>query len=157
MIQANELRIGNYLLWSGRTSKSSLKNGQGRKLLTKITYSDIVRIIGNTVGYMNYSPILLTPEILEKCGFKIQSKYSFWNFKNQVGFVLSMWMEETPLVGFEEKGACYWGDSYLKIRFLHQLQNLYFALTGEELVIDKIVIPRAFKKYKTIKYFDTSE
>jgi len=77
-----------------------------------------------------YEPIPLTPEVLEKCGFHKQN---------------NAWVPE----GHESKGYTTWdftiwdggrGEYYYNsaefptpLQFLHQLQNLYFALTGEEL------------------------
>jgi len=46
-----------------------------------------------------------------------------------------MWMGEGKPGGFEEPGVCYWGDGYLAVRTVHHLQNLYFALTGDELTL----------------------
>ncbi len=63
------------------------------------------------------SPIPLTSEILEQCGFK----------KGSLGFWMKGGVEYNPnkhlLLGF----------GYCEVNHLHQLQNLFFALTGEEL------------------------
>jgi hypothetical protein len=63
-----------------------------------------------------YYPIKLTPQILEKCGFEFNGGYFIIPLKN------SLYGIDKIKVG---KGI-----------FLHQLQNLYFALTGEELDIN---------------------
>lgn len=107
MIQVNELRVGNWV-----------RLGE---------YSDVqVKVISEDVPN-DFSPIHLTPDILGKAGFRQARKpnedyYSFSPFAIKVAedrniFILSG------------------GDSY-NIKSLHQLQNLYFALTGQELIIN---------------------
>lgn len=71
--------------------------------------------------------IPLTPEILEKCGFRKVvgwyeniEMYGAFEFTNDGCFELS---------DGEDRPIC-------KIRFVHQLQNLYFTLTGIELEIN---------------------
>jgi len=121
MIATNELRVGNYYLHDGK--------------ITKVTESDLA-IIFELKTYSDFKPIPLTPEILEKCGFKLVSKHSFWNFQNKNGFYVSMWMEDEPMAGFEKKGCCYTGESYTEISTVHWLQNYYFFNYRKELEIN---------------------
>lgn len=60
--------------------------------------------------------IPLTPEILEKCGFVQTSAATFGNG------IIGIYFGEGEYFYNHGKG-----------KYLHQLQNLYFALTGEEL------------------------
>lgn len=75
-------------------------------------------------------PILLTSEWLTKFGFKesyrsdFRIRYDLPNF-GKYDFDLS---KEKILEGF-----LYFGN-YIQCIYLHQLQNLYFVLTGRELV-----------------------
>ncbi|MCA6067947.1 hypothetical protein JI747_012200 [Chryseobacterium sp. RG1] len=75
-------------------------------------------------------PILLTSEWLCKFGFKesyrsdFRIRYDLPNF-GKYDFDLS---KEKILEGF-----LYFGN-YIQCQYLHQLQNLYFVLTGRELV-----------------------
>ena len=63
--------------------------------------------------------IPLTPEILEKAGF-VKSDGEF-----------GWWLSKKVISGF------YYDNTFItRIKSLHQLQNLYFALTGEELPIE---------------------
>jgi hypothetical protein len=72
-----------------------------------------------------YNPIPLTPEILEKCGFENNGFYCTHSdpymeiSPSATGFILSVNCSEYEI-----------GETF---NHLHQLQNLYFALTGEEL------------------------
>ena len=74
-------------------------------------------------------PIKLSPEILEKCGFENQ-RYEEWEaFAYKDTAICASWdgVEWVFKYGY---------DSDLSIascEFLHQLQNLIYALTGEEL------------------------
>lgn len=75
-------------------------------------------------------PILLTSEWLSKLGFEesyrsdFRIRYDLPNF-GKYDFDLS---KEKILEGF-----LYFGN-YIQCQYLHQLQNLYFVLTGRELV-----------------------
>jgi hypothetical protein len=81
-------------------------------------------------------PIPLTPELLERCGFELKTKHSFWCFRDKMGFGICMWAEDEPCAGFEKKGCFYFGENYLAVEYLHDLQNLYFAHTRKELTIN---------------------
>lgn len=115
MIAANELRIGNKVL---RTKNNSLFT---------ITAIDISTIAN---GDLSVTGIPLTPEILEQCGFK----------KSHQGY-MELSRDEFNLA-FDETGldiAINGNDianTLSHIKYLHQLQNLYFALTGTELEIN---------------------
>tara|TARA_R110000850_G_scaffold27360_2_gene77375 strand:- start:54 stop:419 length:366 start_codon:yes stop_codon:yes gene_type:complete len=77
---------------------------------------------------MNYKPIPLTEEWLLKFGF--EKPYFSWMCDK---FHLTEW-DEYPLhwiVSFNKNNAVI----VLKLKHVHQLQNLYFALTNEELII----------------------
>lgn len=67
----------------------------------------------------NYNPILLTEERLLNFGFEkiISVWYGIGNFRINTSFDIE------------------WGGKWMGIRlkYVHQLQNLYFALTGKEL------------------------
>jgi len=73
-------------------------------------------------------PVLLTEEWLIKFGFKRQN--NAWNGPHKNDF--SLWNPK----GEEEIKM---NDTVLCPRtdYVHQLQNLYFALTGEELILTK--------------------
>ena len=129
-MKANELRSGSVISINGENvivdhikcheDSVTIKNGFA------IVFND-----GDleTDGNDNIKPIVLTPEILEKCGFDYDASYEVP--KVQKGnFIL--WD------GFDGSfGANFGGLTRLdvSVQYLHQLQNLYFALTGEELEV----------------------
>lgn len=89
-------------------------------------------------------PIPLTEELLLKFGFKHQNKYDLESnlyskkLNSQYYFTIYSKTEtldfKTKFIGWKVLNIGF----DIKIDFVHQLQNLYFALTGEELTIEKI-------------------
>lgn len=87
-----------------------------------------------------YRPIPLTEEWLLKFGFKKNIDYelineygklSESNGRRGVGLYFN---DGEWFVTFREDVGCGWNDLN-EINYVHQLQNLYFALTGDELII----------------------
>lgn len=131
MIDVKELRVGNYVL--DRVGKiiridffEYLRDGYDCKF-GQLNYFNDIEMHALT-EYSNYAnPIPLTEDILLKCGF-IQSSNIF-TYKS---FVLEIYDETQK--------AIWWRDRYLgicqRLGGLHQLQNLYFSLTGQELQVN---------------------
>lgn len=72
-------------------------------------------------------PIELTEEILLKCGF-VKDEFDNWENETRLGLY-----KPEEFDGY----LSIWGDSTVgECNYLHQLQNLYFALTGQELEIN---------------------
>jgi hypothetical protein len=114
MINANELRIGDIILYD--------EDNLYCKVLTIDTLGMTVDFMKNGeiewLEYENFSPIPLAPEILEKCD---------WN-----GYKEFYINSDFKIEG--NGGIWYCGDfTGIVVKYLHQLQNLYFALTGQEL------------------------
>jgi hypothetical protein len=118
-MKANELRIGNWVL-------KSLKSGNGRKIEGQIGCQDIVRIFEN-IGSFNYEPIPLTEEWLVRFGFD-HCLNGWWCSKELINVKLSKHGVIEVFLSGSDTDLAFYGISYL-----HQLQNLYFAITGEEL------------------------
>lgn len=119
MIQASELRIGNYVLWNNEI-------GNVNQILEK----DICFKCGEDCLIDEIEPIPLTEEILLKCGFgKEKNVMPIYT----LGAISIYWISD-----MHENGRLYfnsWCIHKSKPKTLHQLQNLCFALTGEELTI----------------------
>lgn len=118
-MKANELRLGNIFKVSG--------------------FPMYVEAIFKDTVYLNFEgnegdvweenikdlvPIPLTEEILIKAGFK--EEYDGWVFS------------KTIFITKDDDGwhVGNFGFFINSIQYLHQLQNLYFALTGEEIKIE---------------------
>jgi hypothetical protein len=121
---SNELRLGNFLN-SGKVVRINADNFtifDGFQELDSLTMPDI---------WITQQPKVLTEIWLERFGFKINMDNFDWNAgigTNCIGdFELSL--RHTDNVGWFYKSKC------TPIKYVHQLQNLYFALTGKELTI----------------------
>jgi hypothetical protein len=114
-MKATELRIGNYYLAFGVDLKQV-------ETLTK----DKILI--------DFQPIPLTEEWLEKFGFysKYKSCNNMWNI---LGFDIQQISDEDDDGNKIPQEQVFYYQYRYDIKHVHQLQNLYFALTGEELTI----------------------
>lgn len=77
------------------------------------------------------SPIPLTEEWILRAGFKKEDYSEEFSFPGMNGVYLGHndFNEKSPVIG--DYDACV---SFKIPKYVHQLQNLYFCLTGEELV-----------------------
>ncbi len=116
-ITAKDLRVGNHLTWH-------TENGDANHPITvgEIGVSGICDEKGNgwcPISAMEGIPI--TEEWLERFGFVRHGDY--WN----KGIV------ELCRHAYESDDVCY-RETGTPLPYVHQLQNLYFALCGEELI-----------------------
>jgi hypothetical protein len=82
---------------------------------------DVIQIErGEHIEYISlYDPIPLTEEWLLKFGLmSIKTELGLWNNGDAIYFNYGL-------------------EKSIQLKYVHQLQNLYFALTGEELEIKK--------------------
>ena len=112
-MKANELRIGNWV-----------SNGEiGFQITSKDIYHRDVRVYGSFI-----KGIPITPEWLQRFGFE------------KIGNGWQLDVEINHYCLYSESGK--YVDLFVfsdevgqQCQYIHQLQNLYFALTGEELEI----------------------
>lgn len=106
-METKELRIGNYLQSLSIVQVNSLSSDQIN-------------------GYYSsgFSPIPLTGDILLKCGFE----------KNENTYYHELFMFNNGVLRVIADNYRTTGKD-VRIEFLHQLQNIYFALTGKELEV----------------------
>jgi len=119
-MEANELRIGNYL--QDNVTKTTIK-------VVELTNECITTYVIDRSKFplkdgWKLEPIPLTEEWLLKFGFKTTTV-----LKMSDGFILN-----GNILFKGEDSFRYFGTT-TKIKYIHQLQNLYFALTNEELTL----------------------
>lgn len=134
-MKANELRIGNWYDHNG--------------IPMQVTPNTIEEVW--TAERIWCKPIPLTEEWMLKFGFveknigkKLpQSLYELKYLSNEHNPIITSWVSILINV---ETWSCVICDEYpdeigantkIKIKHVHQLQNLYFALTGEELTVNE--------------------
>lgn len=124
MIKANELRIGN-AIWDDTRNKVKWVNHR------------VISDLASHATPLPYSPIPLTPEWLERCGLELRKEDKIWQIQVGNTSYLEIEAEEPFMCGVTPET---WRDIcpiyiWNAIKHVHQLQNIYFALTGEELTI----------------------
>lgn len=121
MINAQELR------------RMNLVSIDGKSFEVDIIFKDrITTTTGHKFFVSDIEPIPLTPEILEKCGFKkdTESQYGGW--------LSPTFNDEQLRIRKDEFGFYYQANescSPIYISSLHWLQNFFYFRTGTELTI----------------------
>ena len=127
-MKAKELRIGNYII-----EFKGIKDNENKYSIKKVN-TRILRLIESetrTDNYLSFIPIPLTEEILLKCGAEKINHIDgskFHLIQNKKTNIKIRFYK--TLVSVNSSFSIY------DLKYLHQLQNLYFALTGEELNVN---------------------
>ena len=87
-------------------------------------------------GLDDIKPIPITPKWLERLGFKASNGFPYSKCTDEYENTSLIVDEDICYYGISINGKIVWSISR-KIN-VHQLQNLYFALTGEELKPNKL-------------------
>lgn len=117
-MKVTELRIGNYIILGTRN--------QVTVMVEEILEGNFVtcNLTTNEWPITDYKPVPITPEWLARFGFKEVKTHAY--MKGDFG-----------LEYFTHEGRFFSDNvehlNQAPVNFIHQLQNLYFALTGEEL------------------------
>lgn len=142
MIDPKEVRIGSYISDDeGCLAKViGLKphdhlvrcdSEEGCQILVDCYYASGSIISGCVADSMECEPIPLTPEWLEKLDFTVNTKV-WWEFPGKSDFQL---LDNSP---FEKTFSLTEDHTLLDVRpleYVHQLQNLFYIITGKELTI----------------------
>ena len=126
-MKASELRIGNYV-----NARKTSHSWNSICSITGLTHKGIYVKYGNGhIIPMYIEPILLTEEWLLEFGgiSETGEMYFFYN----VGILYYRRENEFSLMGYNYKK----GQIYTTIKYVHELQNIYFALTGKELIYEQ--------------------
>ena len=145
MLKANELRIGNFIFWNSKLSFPAISSLSFPVEVTailpdKIGYispgiehrsesfeDDIIQTQTDHKSLEEFEPILLTHDILEKCGFENTDANDQYSSYRKESLTIRF------MAGNSTRAKI--SDCEFVCQYLHQLQNLYFDLTGEELEV----------------------
>jgi hypothetical protein len=123
-MKANELRIGNW--YYTNDGKATQIDGHGISQFQDGEELDVE----NTF----ISAIPLTEEWLLKFGFcKVKNSSSRYSYRDGNWVFNNFWITEEFKLCIENYRDDCMNIIGMKLHFVHQLQNLYFALTGKEL------------------------
>lgn len=127
MLQANELRVGNWVDNDG--------------YYQQIHFTDIADLSTGCGGAHLYKPVVLTPEILEKAGFVKEVRRDYGGDPFVVYFFDGVDIHEGNSpdefnYATYVKGATSSFKAGIGVKWVHHLQNLIHSLTGTELNIN---------------------
>lgn len=135
MINPKELRIGNYV-----------QDSEGVLGVIRLVASDLV-YVNHFDGYAiidpifgsELNPIPLSEEWLVKFGFEELPKTTQHHADMKSNYHCPvLWLNEYTYLASNAKtptGYLFLNNYRIDCKYVHQLQNLYFALTGKELTI----------------------
>ena len=123
MIQANELRIGNWVL----APEGVVYNSSDTDDFNKLTYYQINFISDNGGILQIFEPIPLTPETISKCiSLKLAHSNDWWDcYQSEHGWYVSYTKHTEPSAGVEA-GNFYHSDGFYPVKYVHDLQNLHY-------------------------------
>jgi len=134
MIKATELRLGNLLQYENEVAPVNAIWSNGNYEL----HSDVLRFWTIEAGDELVTGIPITPEWLERFGFekKRHHEENYWVcFPYNVGKLMAFVAPHDSKMRVNLR--VYDVEASIPIHNVHQLQNLYYALTGIELIIKK--------------------
>ncbi len=124
MVNANETRLGNWVL----------RDGYPMQINEIKMYSTSGKPTINGWEEENFEPVPITEEVFLNCGFKIKVRTPYspqqrFKLKAHKAFVL-----ERSTIRDSWYYHSHGGGLNVKVENLHQLQNLFYATTGTELI-----------------------
>lgn len=131
MIEASELRLGNYIMQKVGT----------RIVTAKCTY-EVFELLAKGDNKFIF-PVALKPEVLVKCGFAENKDYPLYPQAREFVLVLPVSSnQKNEVFAYIKSNGETFGRATINglaasnnFYHLHSLQNLYFALTGTELPV----------------------
>jgi hypothetical protein len=137
MIQVSEFRIGN--LVNSKQGYCHITHLYHNGDISSFNYckfpdgQEVVTWENEIIG-----TIPLTPEILIKCGFSVNDKAGNWHSIGHTIYSVkgfSVGVRKKYIGWYNKCEDDFYSTFYPEIKYLHQLQNLYYALTGVELEV----------------------
>jgi len=133
-MKTTELRIGNKVLFKGNEKTINRIHKDVVSFEFYLEPTDNPNLPGDyiKVSIEKIEPILLTENWLSKCGFQ---KIIDENGREFFSLIIKNGDLSKPAIEIYNNRTVIWNNTHVKhVESIHQLQNLYFALTGDELV-----------------------
>jgi len=86
--------------------------------------------VTSNLDHSIYEPIPLTDEWLDKFGFELDEETEMYNLITPLQFI------DYSFEIIKNAHDRFYQWRHIKVKYVHQLQNLYFALTNEELILN---------------------
>lgn len=142
-MKTNELRIGNWVYVPSFKYYNDEEDGFGK--VKSINQDSIDVYPFKKLRYDKIEPIELTEEVLLKIGFK-KDKYDWWGYfpdrENKISILMT---DNYTIIEYANLFHCpedvtevNYGSTleFPRRIYLHQLQNVYYCLTNEELEVE---------------------
>ena len=146
MISCNEFKLGNYILVEGSLRQICMINND--RGFADIPYVGFYEGDGTEYEKCNSPRVEAVPmneKIMEQCGFLFHEYFNFWQKIETIsGKRMEMDIDtEYQVLDFLKKPV------FRKLTSLHQLQNIYYDLTGNELDVKQATRHPAAMKRET--------
>ena len=129
-MRAQELRIGNLLMWEDESEDIIAM----KDIILRDNYYS-VSFDGGYAQLDEFIPIKLTEGWLKKLGFKSTGVWG--DYSNEKLLICSDLKDDGSKLIYSGEYYFKHGNNRVPLKYIHQLQNLYFALTGKELIAKK--------------------
>lgn len=136
MITANELRVGNWV----EEAPSWSKHKQNIQIESISDKGFNVSWEGEWDSFSDLNPIPLTAEILEMAGFEKEKHTGNFYYKKKLAIHQTQGVATEFIFNWPRVHGMI-GTPSTAFNFVHELQNLVFSLTGEELEINLTAHP----------------
>lgn len=135
-MKAQDLRVGNLVCWNRKGNNLSNEEVEIYNIHRSSirAYTDIEELVEVLLNYEEIEPIPLTTEWLQRAGFEKNKIDRSTYYELSFGNSKLMWYDNRLCYGVLGVSQYEFVD-VLNIKYVHQLQNLYQALTGEELTV----------------------
>lgn len=124
MIPTYDLRVGNWVIASDVIRRITSVSE------TKVTFEGVK----NSVKQEDIQPVPLTEELLKKTGFRQLKETDLFEKMPLEGFTYKLHAQRIMIFHPGDNTLCHWLNT--RIIYLHQLQNLYYCLTGREIIYE---------------------
>lgn len=129
-MKPSELRIGNFITANGMNVYWPI---EGIEIISSnISTQSLIYSHNSWLDLSSFEPIPLTEDWLLSFGFVYDNVLNLYSLKNSQFISLCQNITKEYWCDYES----YYGLD-IEIKYVHQLQNLYFALTNQELIIQQ--------------------